>query len=57
MQNFAARVVLGIRKFDHITSGLKELGWLSVKNMLEYRDVQMIFKIINGSAPSSVQSF
>jgi hypothetical protein len=51
VQNFAARIILGIKKFDHITPGLKELGWLSVKNMLEYRDAQMIYKIINGSAP------
>jgi hypothetical protein len=51
VQNFTARIILGIKKFDHITPGLKELGWLSVKNMSEYRDAQMINKIINGSQP------
>ena len=52
VQNFAARIIrLRIKKFDHITPGLKELGWLSVKNMSEYRDAQMINKIINGSQP------
>ena len=51
VQNFAARIILRIKKFGHITPGLKELGWLSVKNILENRDAQMIYKIINGSAP------
>ena len=28
------------------------MGWLPLKNMLEYEDAQMIYKIIDGSALS-----
>ena len=52
VQNFAARIVSGKRKFDHISSTIKDLGWLTVKNMLLYRDAQMAYKIMNGSVPS-----
>ena len=45
VQNFAAR------KFDHISSTIKDLGWLTVQNMLLYRDAQMAYKIMNGSVP------
>ena len=30
VQNFAARVVLGLKKFDHISRGRKSLKWLDV---------------------------
>ena len=30
-QNFAARIVLDLRKFDHISQGIKSLNWLTVK--------------------------
>ena len=30
VQNFAARVVLGLKKFDHISQAIKSLNWLPV---------------------------
>ena len=30
VQNFAARVVLGLKKFDHISQGQRSLKWLDV---------------------------
>ena len=33
-QNFAARIVTGTKKFDHITPSLKQLNWLPVNYML-----------------------
>ena len=38
VQNFAARIVRGKRKFDHITSVLRDLSWLSVRQQLYLRD-------------------
>ena len=29
VQNFAGKIVLGLKKFDHISQGLKSLGWLN----------------------------
>ena len=34
VQNFACRIVLGLRKHDHISEGLKSLSWLSISDKL-----------------------
>ena len=44
VQNFAARIVTGARKYDHITPILKELHWSPVAKQLEVRDTLMAFK-------------
>ena len=54
IQNFAARIVTGVRKYDHITPMLKELHWLPVAKQLEVRDTLMAFKCIKRLAPSSL---
>ena len=41
VQNFAARIILGIRKYDHISAGLRSLLWLNVKQRLMVNDAQM----------------
>ena len=51
MQNFAARILSGTRKFDHVTPILKQLQWLPVIKQLEVRDATMVFKCLNGLAP------
>ena len=56
VQNFAARIVTGIRKYDHITPGLKELRWLPVKAQLYFRDAVLAFKCINDQAPNYLSS-
>ena len=43
LQNFAARILAGKRKYDHISPSLKELKWLPIKEMLRLRDVTMVF--------------
>ena len=52
VQNFAARIVSGARKYDHITPVLKELNWLPVSSMLSLRDAILAFKCVKGLAPS-----
>ena len=32
MQNFAASIVLGLKKFDHVSQGIKSLNWRPVNN-------------------------
>ena len=51
VQNFAARIITGGRKFDHITPYLQQLGWLPVKDNIRYRGLIVMFKCINGMAP------
>ena len=52
LQNFAARIVLGLRKYDHISDGLKTLGWLDINQKLRFNDCVMMYKCLNKSAPA-----
>jgi hypothetical protein len=38
VQNFACRIITSIKKSDHVTPGLQELNWLSIENLLIYKD-------------------
>ena len=51
VQNFAGRIVLGLRKYDHISEGLESLKWLSVSDKLFLYDAIMVHKCMNGRAP------
>ena len=53
VQNFVARIILGLRKFDHISERLKSLLFrmLSVKDRLEINDAVMVFKCLNNLVP------
>ena len=39
VQSFAARVLTGLRRFDHISPALNDLGWLPVNDLLIHRDL------------------
>ena len=51
VQNFAARVVLGLKKFDHISQGRRSLKWLDVTEKVLFNDLVLVFKCVNGLAP------
>ena len=44
VQKLAARLISGIRKYDHITPLLKQLHWLPVKRRIEYKIMLLVFK-------------
>ena len=50
VQNFAARIVSGTRKFDHVTPIFKQLQWLPITKQLAVRDATKAFKCLNGLA-------
>ena len=52
LQNAAARVICGVRKFDHITPTLKELHWLPVSYRISFKIALMAYKCIKGQAPA-----
>jgi hypothetical protein len=55
VQNAAARVVMKLRKHDHITGVLKELHWLPVEARLEYKLNSITWKALNGMAPAYIR--
>ena len=52
IQNFTCRIVLGLKKYDHITEGLKSLNWLNVNDRLLVNDLLMVHKCIHDQIPS-----
>ena len=54
--NTAARLVTMTRKFDHITPVLKDLHWLPVRERAIFKILLMVFKSLNGLAPSYLQN-
>ena len=56
IQNFAARILTGTRKYDHITPVLNDLGWLSVPATLALYDAILTFKCLKGLAPKYLSS-
>ena len=50
-QNFAARIVTGVRKYDHVSPALVRLNWVPLKERrLEHR-LNFMHKCVNGAAP------
>ena len=56
VQNFAARIVLGLKKFDHISQGIKSLNWLTVEERLYFNDAVMLLKCVNNLVPEYLAS-
>jgi len=52
VQNAAARVITGSRKFDHITPVLRDLHWLSARQRITFKLAMMVYKCLHGLAPS-----
>ncbi len=52
LQNFAAKVAIGgASKFDHATSILNKLQWLSIRQKVIYKQCLTSFKIMNNQLP------
>ena len=55
IQNYAARIVVGLRKYDHITETLIDLHWLPVEQRILYKVLLTVHKCLEGNAPSYLQ--
>ena len=47
--NFGARIVSGLRRRDHVTPVLRELGWSTVNEMLRERDIAAMHRLLSPS--------
>ena len=52
LQNFAAKVILGKSLYDHVSPCLIHLHWLPIKFRINYKISLLVFKCLNGLAPS-----
>ena len=51
VQNAAARMITGTRKFDHVTPILRELHWLPVAQRIQYKIAMLVNKCLRGLSP------
>ena len=52
VQNYACRIVTGLKKYDHISEALKSLKWLHDKGKLLFIDLGMVYKYMNNLTPN-----
>lgn len=52
--NFAARVIFGRRKFDHVSDLRDKLGWMSPKAMVDYQTLLTAQKIVRIGEPEAL---
>jgi len=51
VQNAAACLVSGTRRSEHITSVLRQLYWLPVRQCIEFNMAVLVYKALNGLSP------
>ena len=51
VQNAAARFIVGLRKFDHISPVLQNLHWLPIRKRISFKIAMLVFKCLHGLAP------
>lgn len=51
VQNYACRIITGLKKYNHILETLKSLKWLHVKEKLLFNDLVMVYKCTNNLTP------
>jgi len=51
VQNAAARLIFGSRKYDHVTPLLHELHWLRVPERISFRLAVLVYRCQHGLAP------
>ena len=54
VQNAAARLVLNLTKYSHITPALYELHWLAAQHRVHFKILILTFKTIHGLVPKYI---
>ena len=56
--NYAVRLVYGHRKYDHVMPLLRDnLHWLRVPERVKFKCCLLVFKALNGLAPTYIADF
>ena len=54
--NFAAMIVTGVKKYEHITPVLKSLNWARIESLVVRRDVTKVYKtLVLDCAPTEIR--
>ena len=56
VQNWAAKVILGGEKYDHVSPRLKELHWLPVVKRVQFKILLLCYRCLTGRGPQHLTS-
>jgi len=56
VQNAAARLIFGIRRFEHISPALISLHWLRIPERITFKLAVLTYRAVHGAGPSYLQS-
>ncbi len=56
VQNSAERVVMGLKKHDHITQARKDLHWLSIEARCKFKIITLTWKALNYMGPTYIKN-
>ena len=51
VQNSAVKIILGGKKYDHVTDHLIKLHWLPISQQRTFKILLLVFKALNGQGP------
>lgn len=52
IQNTCCRFVCGLKKFDHVSTKINELGWLRLNNQVKYQLSVFVHRLLSTSSPT-----
>ena len=52
MQNAAARLLVGAKKYDSVTTHLQNLHWLPIEYRITFKILLLVYKALNDQAPA-----
>lgn len=56
IQNSCCRFVFGLKKFDRVSSKIKELHWLNIENVFKYHMSVFVYRLFQSSTPSYLRN-
>ena len=54
IQNSAARLILSLSKFEHITPSLQQLYWLPIRYRIQFKIMTFLYKAVHNVAPEHI---
>eukprot|EP00112_Aurelia_sp_Birch-Aquarium-sp1_P010318 Seg2209.5 transcript_id=Seg2209.5/GoldUCD/mRNA.D3Y31 product="putative RNA-directed DNA polymerase from transposon X-element" pseudo=true protein_id=Seg2209.5/GoldUCD/D3Y31 len=55
IQNSAARLILGLSKFEHITPALQQVHWLPIRYRIQFKLMTFVYKAVRNEAPEYIR--
>ena len=52
--NFAARVLTCHRKFDHVSDVIRDAGWFSAADLIQYHRLMVVYRLLCHHVPETL---